>query len=551
MLKKRFFFLALIFSLGLGAACEGETFVRQEPSKLLVNTDLVDFGPVAVGTSLERTLSFTAHGIKKVEVTELTFDPAASAFSAAETVLTIEGNTDRKVSIFFAPTLVGEHEASLNIESDAINVDDLAVVVKGVAYEEIICGDCNSPPVSECITATTRLIYNHVGECVEGQCQYQSELEECEYGCHEPSGTCNGEPLECEEDSDCDDGVFCNGSEVCNANNCEPGLPPCTEDLAFCDEELDACVDCTENIHCTDGLYCNGEELCTAGVCGPGSAPCWGTTPICDEETQTCSGCDAQDPCSSACLSECEGHCRCLNAGNNLVSAPFIYPDADNSLDTLFDDARFVRIIGGKSKAERNETTGTWSGSMTNIGAEEGFWLVPSEKMLWSMPGIPDFDREYHLFRDVEGLLNDCSEEGETCDGMTCTGDNGYQWTCDSHTNWISFAGLATQRIFDGDGVTGVIPPEAAEKIEMIVGEGVATFKDVYTSDEDGSNMVCSANADCLEGWHCSSGLCSRWIGSLTSFAPMRGYQVMVSEDVSFQFRIDTSLSANAPYATE
>jgi len=40
---------------------------------------------------------------------------------------------------------------------------------------------------------------------------------------------------------DCDDGVFCNGVEVCDGGDCLPGTPPCAANES-CDETTDACV---------------------------------------------------------------------------------------------------------------------------------------------------------------------------------------------------------------------------------------------------------------------------------------------------------------------
>jgi len=46
---------------------------------------------------------------------------------------------------------------------------------------------------------------------------------------------------ECQSDSDCDDGAFCNGEETCNEDGeCSPGTPPCTGNMT-CNEETDSC----------------------------------------------------------------------------------------------------------------------------------------------------------------------------------------------------------------------------------------------------------------------------------------------------------------------
>ena len=44
---------------------------------------------------------------------------------------------------------------------------------------------------------------------------------------------------------------------------------------------------CRTDDSCDDGLYCNGREICNNGVCLAGTSPCAGT---CDEQLQLCSG---------------------------------------------------------------------------------------------------------------------------------------------------------------------------------------------------------------------------------------------------------------------
>ncbi len=96
---------------------------------------------------------------------------------------------------------------------------------------------------------------------------------------------------ECGSNAQCDDGLFCNGLEVCSDRGlCTPGASPC-EDGSFCDDILDECVDCLDDASCDDGLFCNGQETCNPanGRCVNGLVPCDGGT-VCDEEADACSG---------------------------------------------------------------------------------------------------------------------------------------------------------------------------------------------------------------------------------------------------------------------
>lgn len=152
--------------------------------------------------------------------------------------------------------------------------------------------------------------------------------------------------VECLIDADCDDGIFCNGDEVCTSSgvcthtgspcpgpdgdedcfeSCDESLracvamdPPgssCGEDL-WCDGE-GRCVTCLSNAHCDDGVFCNGEEVCTAdGTCEPGEDPCPGPdgdpdcSESCNEDEDACTAPDPSGtPCGDALLCNAEGVC--------------------------------------------------------------------------------------------------------------------------------------------------------------------------------------------------------------------------------------------------
>ncbi len=132
---------------------------------------------------------------------------------------------------------------------------------------------------------------------------------------------------------DCDDGVFCNGVEICQNGTCFSGPAPCTDDglacTLTCDDDSDQCntlevgsclIDsiCRSDgsIHpdnpcltclavsnplawsnndagsCSDDEFCNGAETCQDGACAAGAAPCADDalecTLTCDEATEAC-----------------------------------------------------------------------------------------------------------------------------------------------------------------------------------------------------------------------------------------------------------------------
>ena len=112
--------------------------------------------------------------------------------------------------------------------------------------------------------------------------------------CDEELNRCVG----CLDNVDCDDVLFCNGTETCVDDVCQPGTPPCDDQvectLDDCNEGVDLCTNTPLDSFCDDGLYCNGAEICDpAAGCQLGEDPCEDSNPcsadICDEGFNTCS----------------------------------------------------------------------------------------------------------------------------------------------------------------------------------------------------------------------------------------------------------------------
>lgn len=131
-----------------------------------------------------------------------------------------------------------------------------------------------------------------VDRCVSGVCTPREGagpclvLQPCHRGvCTEPvapgtQGTCEELLLDGES---CEDGLFCDGVEICDAGVCKGASQPCgalSTDCALeaCDEAADQCVMQTvaDGTPCPtqDGLACNGTEKCEAGSCTNGAPFC-------------------------------------------------------------------------------------------------------------------------------------------------------------------------------------------------------------------------------------------------------------------------------------
>ena len=67
-------------------------------------------------------------------------------------------------------------------------------------------------------------------------------------------------PTPCETNRDCDDGVFCNGAEICSKlDECVAGTDPCAGDI--CVEAADECIECEIDGDCPDGV-CTAGNIC-------------------------------------------------------------------------------------------------------------------------------------------------------------------------------------------------------------------------------------------------------------------------------------------------
>lgn len=106
--------------------------------------------------------------------------------------------------------------------------------------------------------------------------------------------------VECFGNRACSDGEFCNGTELCVADLCQPGAgSPCIGvNPPFCDEVNDVCVHCLVNGDCDDGLFCTGTETCSnSGFCFSSGDPCAGQDPLCDESANVCVECFEDKDC--------------------------------------------------------------------------------------------------------------------------------------------------------------------------------------------------------------------------------------------------------------
>lgn len=178
----------------------------------------------------------------------------------------------------------------VNLAETAPLDDPLALREGGIImnYEENGCkvpGSCSSD--ADCDDG---IFCNGAEICQAGKCVLD-QRDPCDDAqanerCDEVSKSCLPP---CTSDIECDDGIFCNGAETCLEGQCVDGARPCGGPDKFCDIVSDVCVDaeCNSDHHCDDGIFCNGPEICVEGECMAGINPC-GAGETCQEVGRQC-----------------------------------------------------------------------------------------------------------------------------------------------------------------------------------------------------------------------------------------------------------------------
>jgi hypothetical protein len=133
--------LALFLSSAL-TACVGLSTVpakdvvpedtgEQAFGDLTISSTALDFGEVADGETSSRSLTLENTGELAVAISDLTLD-GSSAFTITTTLLNdIEPGGTQVIDLLFAPEDLGEHNATLNLVTDAPGAENVAIALSG------------------------------------------------------------------------------------------------------------------------------------------------------------------------------------------------------------------------------------------------------------------------------------------------------------------------------------------------------------------------------------------------------------------------------------
>ena len=193
----------------------------------------------------------------------------------------------------------------------------------------------------------------------------------------------------CAQASDCDDGCFCNGVELCTNQVCVSGATACADSVACtvdsCVEEVDRCFFLPEPAMCQDGNACNGAEVCDPHVGCMDGSPLYCN----DENACTVDSCDDTLGCVFAARDlDRDGYVDSRCGGNDCDDDPRtgvnVHPGAPEVCDNGIDDnCDGLRDFQDPSCLPTNDTcdnarmltipftgTGTYNSATRNLHAD-------------------------------------------------------------------------------------------------------------------------------------------------------------------------------------
>jgi hypothetical protein len=283
--------------------------------------------------------------------------------------------------------------------------------------DQCVSGDCQNTPVADGSGCNDGDACTQTDTCQSGACT-GADLVICTAldQCHD-AGVCDSGTGNCSnpnktDGAACDDGLYCNQGETCQAGNCSGGSArDCSAwsdqcNVGACDEEGDTCYSDPAPMAgqaCNDGLYCNVGETCQAGSCAGGSARGCGdgdscTQDACDEANDNCTHLlvpnpGAEGPVGNAtCGDSVDNDCDTLTDGND--------PDCQNcTLDSECEDGNVCTIntcSGGLC-----QTSNLADGS----ACDDGFYCTVPDSCTGGVCG---------------GVLRDCSSLTDQCNLGVC-----------------------------------------------------------------------------------------------------------------------------------
>ncbi len=359
------------------------------------------------------------------------------------------------------------------------------------------------------------------------------DLADCE------DSDCDSDPAcgWCVTNGDCDDSIFCNGSEICNVGICESGSDPC-EPEETCNEVDDICEApwCVTNGDCDDSNVCNGSETCNAWTCES-----WVTLDCDDSVACTIDTCDTQDGCQHTTDdSECDNGLFCDGAetcditnGCEVGTDPCGVNETCNEVDNICEgtwcsfnsDCDDSNVCNGTETCNAGECE-PW----VTLDCDDSVacTIDTCDTQDWCEHTTDDADCDNGLFCDGNEtchITNGCEDWTEPCTGnQTCN-----EWTnmCEDPTDCVVDDDCDDGNVCDGEEVC--VSGVCDEGVALDCDDGVSCTDD-SCDITDGCEHV-TDDAVCDNGLYCDGDeTCHITNGCEDGTAPCTGDQTCNEE---------------------
>ncbi|MEO2136771.1 MAG: hypothetical protein ABGY28_04855, partial [bacterium] len=208
------------------------------------------------------------------------------------------------------------------------------------------CTDDSCDAANGCVNAANSLACDDGNACTQsdscsaGICQAGAPVV-CNDGdvctddqCNEADGSCSSSG---NTGPACDDGNPCTTDDSCQSGTCVGGAATDCGDGNVCTDDVcnsaSGCSNPANVATCDDGLFCNGDDVCAAGACGHAGDPCAAGATCNNSCNETAGNC--LNPAATSCtanpdtctLEQCDGLGSCVPAPTGIENAGPVNPD--------------------------------------------------------------------------------------------------------------------------------------------------------------------------------------------------------------------------------
>ncbi len=311
----------------------------------------------------------------------------------------------------------------------------------------------------------------------------------------------------CTGDPDCDDGLFCNGAETCNAGSCQAGtLVDCSDGVGCtddsCNEGTDSCDNVANDANCDNGLFCDGSETCdsvsdcqagTAVDCNDGVG-C--TDDSCNEGTDSCDNTANDANCDNSVF--CDGAETCDPGLDCQAGAA---PSCDDGVGCTDDSCN-----AGTDSCDNIANDANCDNGAFCDGAETCDPALDCQAGSDPCPG--------QICDESTDTCNDCLVNGDCDDGLFCNGAE----TCGAGS---CQAGTAVN-CGDGIGCTDDSCNEGTDSCDNIANNGNCN-DGLFCNGSETCDPVLDCQAgtavDCNDGVGCTDDSCNEGTDSCDNIA--------------------------------